>query len=147
MLHKLINYVPQRRAQRERWLSAMQSSSVPMRVIDGEADPVSGSHMVSYRQLIAKPDSVLLPGIGHYPQIEAPAQVLRHYPAFREQLAPPSLKSPVLIGVDVAGIAVSGNHPPTLLPTHSGATQLIVGPRPLPDTEATVLGLLELGNE
>lgn len=93
VLHKLINYVPQRRLQRDRWVSAMQSGSVPMRVIDGEVDPVSGSHMVErYRQLIPEADSVLIPGIGHYPQIEAPTQVLRHYLAFREQLDSPSLK-------------------------------------------------------
>ena len=56
-----------------------------MRVIDGEADPISGGHMVErYRQLIPNPDTVVLPGIGHYPQIEAPAQVLKHYLEFRD---------------------------------------------------------------
>ena len=30
VLHKLINYVPQRRAQRDRWVSAMQSAGVPL---------------------------------------------------------------------------------------------------------------------
>lgn len=78
---------------RDRWLSAMQSGGVPLRVIDGEVDPVSGAHMVErYRQLIADADTVLLPGIGHYPQIEAPVQVLKHYLAFRDQLDSPALK-------------------------------------------------------
>ncbi|HBZ98771.1 MAG TPA: alpha/beta hydrolase, partial [Pseudomonas sp.] len=46
---------------------------VPMRVIDGAADPISGAHMVArYRELIPAPDTVLLEGIGHYPQVEAP---------------------------------------------------------------------------
>jgi pimeloyl-ACP methyl ester carboxylesterase len=31
---------------------------------------------------------VLLAGIGHYPQIEAPELVLQHYVAFRQALAP-----------------------------------------------------------
>jgi hypothetical protein len=39
-----------------------------------------------YRQLIPDADSVLLPGIGHYPQLEAPVLVLRHYLAFRGTL-------------------------------------------------------------
>ena len=39
-----------------------------------------------YRQLIANPDTVLLHGIGHYPQVEAPEEVLAHYLAFREGL-------------------------------------------------------------
>ncbi len=93
IMHKLISYVPQRRIQRDRWVSAMQAGSVPLRVIDGEVDPVSGAHMVErYRQLIPNPDTVLLHGIGHYPQIEAPVQVLKHYLAFRELLDPPALK-------------------------------------------------------
>jgi hypothetical protein len=29
---------------------------------------------------------VLLANIGHYPQIEAPVQVLKHYLAFRDQV-------------------------------------------------------------
>ncbi|MNY72023.1 hypothetical protein D3C86_2104830 [compost metagenome] len=45
-----------------------------------------------YRALIANPDTVLLQGIGHYPQIEAPVQVLKHYLAFREHLNSLALK-------------------------------------------------------
>ncbi|WLG85778.1 alpha/beta fold hydrolase [Pseudomonas cucumis] len=93
IMHKLIGYIPQRRVQRERWVSAMQRGEVPLRVIDGEVDPVSGAHMVArYRQLIPDPDTVLLPEIGHYPQIEAPAQVLEHYLEFRDRLVSPPLK-------------------------------------------------------
>jgi pimeloyl-ACP methyl ester carboxylesterase len=93
ILHKLISYIPERRVQRDRWVSAMQRGEVPLRVIDGEVDPISGAHMVQrYRQLIPNPDAVLLPGIGHYPQTEAPAQVLEHYLAFRDRLTPAPLK-------------------------------------------------------
>ncbi|MCO8314338.1 alpha/beta fold hydrolase [Pseudomonas mandelii] len=93
IMHKLISYIPQRRVQRERWVSAMQRGEVPLRVIDGEVDPVSGTHMVArYRQLIPDPDTVLLPEIGHYPQIEAPVQVLKHYLEFRDRLVLPPRK-------------------------------------------------------
>jgi pimeloyl-ACP methyl ester carboxylesterase len=62
---------------------------VPLRVIDGAADPISGAHMVArYRELLADADTVLLAGIGHYPQTEAPEQVLQHYLAFRQALEP-----------------------------------------------------------
>jgi len=89
ILHKLIGYIPERRVQRDRWVAAMQRDEVPLRVIDGEVDPISGAHMVErYRELIADADTVLLPGIGHYPQIEAPVQVLKHYLAFRERIGP-----------------------------------------------------------
>ncbi|VVO25939.1 alpha/beta fold hydrolase [Pseudomonas fluorescens] len=87
ILHKLIGYIPERRVQRERWVGAMQRGEVPLRVIDGEVDPISGRHMVErYRQLIPNPDTVLLEEIGHYPQTEAPGLVLKHYLDFRDLL-------------------------------------------------------------
>ena len=91
IMHKLISYIPERRVQRDRWVAAMQRGEIPLRVIDGEVDPISGAHMVQrYCELIADADAVLLPGIGHYPQTEAPVQVLKHYLEFRErQVLPP----------------------------------------------------------
>ncbi|MBC3375198.1 alpha/beta hydrolase [Pseudomonas sp. SWRI92] len=88
IMHRLITYIPERRVQRDRWVQAMQRSGVPMRVIDGAFDPISGAHMVErYRALIPNADTVLLPDIGHYPHTEAPVQVLKHYLAFREVIA------------------------------------------------------------
>ncbi|WP_372866544.1 alpha/beta fold hydrolase [Pseudomonas sp.] len=87
VMHRLIRYMPERRVQRERWLAAMQQGGVPLRLIDGAVDPISGAHMLArYRELIPAPDTVLLEGIGHYPQTEAPALVLQHYLAFRQAL-------------------------------------------------------------
>lgn len=86
ILHKLMSFVPERRFYRERWVGALQHDGVPLRFINGAVDPLSGAHMVeAYRQQVPDPDTVLLQGIGHYPHIEAPVQVLRHYLAFREQ--------------------------------------------------------------
>lgn len=87
VMHRLIGYMAERRVHRERWVGAMQRTSVPLRVIDGAADPISGAHMVArYRELIPQPDTMLLEGIGHYPQVEAPEQVLAGYLAFRDRL-------------------------------------------------------------
>ena len=87
VMHRLIRYMPERRVQRERWLAAMQQGGLPLRLIDGAVDPISGAHMLArYRELIPTPDTVLLEGIGHYPQTEAPALVLQHYLAFRQTL-------------------------------------------------------------
>ena len=87
ILHKLISYLPERRVHRERWVGALQREGVPLRFINGVVDPISGAHMVErYRQIVPDPDTVQLPGIGHYPHTEAPAQVLRHYLAFRQQM-------------------------------------------------------------
>ncbi len=81
---KLIGYMPERRLRRERWVGALCLTSVPLKLIDGLFDPVSGAHMVRrYRELIPDPDVTELPGIGHYPQIEAPQLVLAAYLEFR----------------------------------------------------------------
>jgi pimeloyl-ACP methyl ester carboxylesterase len=95
VMHRLVRYMPERRVQRERWVTAMQKSTVALRVIDGAADPISGAHMVArYRELIANADTVLLAGIGHYPQTEAPEQVLQYYLAFRHALGPSPASAP-----------------------------------------------------
>ena len=82
--HKLIGYMRERRRNRERWVGAMERTHIPLRLINGAADPISGLHMAErYRELIPNPDVVLLERIGHYPQVEAPAEVLEAYLAFR----------------------------------------------------------------
>jgi pimeloyl-ACP methyl ester carboxylesterase len=77
VLPKLIGYIAERRAHRERWVGALVDTQVPIRLINGLADPVSGAHMlVRYRELVAQPNIVELPGVGHYPQVEAPEAVV-----------------------------------------------------------------------
>jgi pimeloyl-ACP methyl ester carboxylesterase len=84
---KLIGYIAERRQNRERWVGALRNASVPIRLIDGLADPISGAHMVElYRELIPRPDIVELPGIGHYPQHEAPDAVLDGVMEFHDRL-------------------------------------------------------------
>ncbi|HAP59130.1 MAG TPA: alpha/beta hydrolase [Cytophagales bacterium] len=79
VMPRLIRYMTERTQNRERWVGAMQSTTLPMRIIDGVVDPISGEHMVQrYEALIPNPDVVRLPGIGHYPQMEAPEEVLKH---------------------------------------------------------------------
>jgi pimeloyl-ACP methyl ester carboxylesterase len=84
---RMINYMAQRRAQRPRWVGALVESGVPRRLICGAADPVSGRHLAErYRELVPGADVVVLEGVGHYPQLEAPDAVLREYCAFRDGL-------------------------------------------------------------
>jgi pimeloyl-ACP methyl ester carboxylesterase len=53
-------------------------------MISGLDDPVSGARMVArLREEVPGVDVVELPGIGHYPQLEDPAAVLRAYLEFR----------------------------------------------------------------
>lgn len=88
LFHKLIHYMADRRQHRERWVGILQTTAVPLRLIDGPEDPVSGRHMAEYYgQLVPNPDVVLLPGVGHYPQTEAPEATLGAYLDFRDRLA------------------------------------------------------------
>lgn len=86
IFHLLIRYMQERRDHRERWVGAMQQAGIPLRLIDGVVDPISGKHMADrYRALIPSPDVVELEKIGHFPLIEAPEAVLEHYLAFLQE--------------------------------------------------------------
>jgi pimeloyl-ACP methyl ester carboxylesterase len=87
IMHRLIGYIPERRRHRTRWVGALRTAAVPLRLVNGPEDPVSGAHMAErYRELVPNPDVVLLPGIGHYPQVEDPAGVLGAFLAFADRV-------------------------------------------------------------
>ncbi|AOP32757.1 alpha/beta hydrolase [Leptospira tipperaryensis] len=76
--HLLIRYIQERKLYRERWVGAILNSPIPIRMINGVDDPVSGAHLVErYRELSPKADIIELKEIGHYPQVEAPNAVLK----------------------------------------------------------------------
>ena len=81
--HRLIRYIDERKQWRERWVGALSEARIPLRLIDGALDPISGAHMAEhYARLVPDADVVLLDRIGHYPQVEAPDRVLAEYLAF-----------------------------------------------------------------
>ena len=88
VFHKLITYMSERKQYRERWVGALQNSIVPIGLINGSMDPVSGAHMVArYREVISGDHfTVELPTVGHYPQVEASAEVSEAYLRFLRQL-------------------------------------------------------------
>jgi pimeloyl-ACP methyl ester carboxylesterase len=83
VLPRLIGYMAERRRHRERWVGAIVHATVPVRLIDGLLDPISGANLVArYRELVPRPDIVELPRAGHYPQVEVPDEVLAATLAF-----------------------------------------------------------------
>lgn len=87
ILHKLLHYIPERRKNRQRWVGALQDAAIPLRLIDGGADPVSGAHMYErFKSLVPDADAVLLEKIGHYPQTEAPEAVANAFLEFHREL-------------------------------------------------------------
>jgi pimeloyl-ACP methyl ester carboxylesterase len=80
---RLLEYIAERRRHRTRWVAAIEEARCPLRLIDGPDDPVSGLHLAEhYRARVPNADVVLLPGIGHYPQTEAPDDVVREFFSF-----------------------------------------------------------------
>lgn len=81
VLHKVGRFLRDRYTHRNRWVRAMRQTAVPMRLIDGPVDPNSGAHMARrYAEVIPGADVVMLADdIGHWPQLEAPEEVLRHF--------------------------------------------------------------------
>lgn len=88
LAHKHIGYMKERKKFRSRWVGALEESKIPIRIINGPSDPVSGIHLANYyKEKIPNPDVVLLSEtIGHYPQVEDPSGVLKNYFAFREKI-------------------------------------------------------------
>lgn len=78
VLPPLLGYIAERRLHRERWVDALRQARMPLALVNGSADPVSGAHMVArFRQVVGPQHFIReLPGIGHYPQLEAPQAVL-----------------------------------------------------------------------
>ena len=86
ILHLIIRYLHERKIYRNRWVKAMQNTK-SLRLISGPEDPVSGRNINErFRELIPNPDIVELEGIGHYPQTEAPQDVLKHFLEFHNDI-------------------------------------------------------------
>ena len=80
---KLIRYMAERKVMRNRWVEAMQETRIPLQLICGETDPVSGAHLADRAQeLIPRMRIERLPSIGHYPQVEDADAVLKLFHAF-----------------------------------------------------------------
>lgn len=89
IFHNLITYMNDRKQHRQRWVDAIRDARVPVALINGSADPVSGAHMVARFRELELPMAWFgeLPRIGHYPQMEAPDDVSRSYLAFLDKVS------------------------------------------------------------
>ncbi len=77
VIPRLLGYIRERQENRDRWVSALLESPVPLMFINGLVDPVSGEHMARrWAELLPSAPLVAIEGIGHYPQLESPGEVL-----------------------------------------------------------------------
>ena len=78
LLARLIRYVDERRVRQARYTGAIERHPSPLTVVWGTEDPVAVPAMTT-RLAETRPDArvVLLPGVGHYPMLEAPLSIHR----------------------------------------------------------------------
>ena len=75
VIPSLLGYLDERKRFRDRWVSAMQSTTLPMGFINGVQDPISGQHMLdAFAELLPAAYTKAL-AVGHYPQLEDPNSV------------------------------------------------------------------------
>ncbi|AKF06393.1 alpha/beta fold hydrolase [Sandaracinus amylolyticus] len=68
---RLLHYIAERRVHAERWRAAFRDRSVPIALVWGTRDPVSGGHVLAWARE-ARPDAEIVAlDVGHYPQVEA----------------------------------------------------------------------------
>ncbi len=80
IMHKLIGYINDRRNNAKRWKAAIVDARMPIKIINGPLDPVSGRHLADYCQkILPNPNISILEGVGHYPHDEAPIRVRDSY--------------------------------------------------------------------
>ncbi len=77
MIPRLIRYMQERRDKRERWVQPLIDQLIPIRLINGIEDPISGLHMaVRFQAIIPQADIIRIENSGHYPHVETPEDVL-----------------------------------------------------------------------
>jgi len=80
VIHKVIWYMSERRKHKARWIEAIQKNLIPILMINGPDDPISGrSSAEMFKKLVPHADLKYLEGIGHYPQVEDPLGVLESF--------------------------------------------------------------------
>lgn len=83
VFHKLLQYIPQRKANRARWVGALNETHIPLCLINGGADPISGKHLYDYFcQQVPNATAYLLEDLGHYPQTESSGRTLEAFFSF-----------------------------------------------------------------
>jgi len=85
---RVLQYLRERPARRERWVGALRRAAIPLHLINGAADPVAGGDTPAlWRQQVPHGRlTQLAPGIGHYPPLEQPQALLEAFLAAEQEV-------------------------------------------------------------
>jgi len=74
--HRLIRYMSDRVRHTERWVTALETTDVPLAFVWGMLDPISGAHVAErIRERMPSAPFTALRDVGHWPPLEAPRRV------------------------------------------------------------------------
>ncbi|XP_064633575.1 mesoderm-specific transcript protein-like [Lineus longissimus] len=84
VMHRLLSYIQERFVNEDNWVGVLQTTSVPVHIIYGPADPVNPPAFIPYAKKVTPrvTMSVLDKTIGHYVQLEDPKTVVQEYDTF-----------------------------------------------------------------
>jgi pimeloyl-ACP methyl ester carboxylesterase len=83
LLHRLMHYIPERAQHKARWETSLTTCRAPLRFVWGMADPFTGAYIAEdVRRRVPSAYVVELAGVGHFPMLEAPAEVAQEILAF-----------------------------------------------------------------
>ncbi|GAB6020672.1 hypothetical protein CHUAL_003341 [Chamberlinius hualienensis] len=87
ILPNLMQYIAQRRQNRDRWVTALQNTVVPLHFVYGPLDPINRHPAFVERYKILLPSATIdiIPKVGHYVQWEAAQETLSSYFNFLEK--------------------------------------------------------------
>ena len=84
-----IEYINQRKENQNKWVNVLVTTHtnkhVPMLLINGVLDPVSGTHAADmFQQKLPSANIVRLQHVGHWPIVESPLLVVSHATKFMQ---------------------------------------------------------------
>jgi pimeloyl-ACP methyl ester carboxylesterase len=87
MIPLLLQYLKERWTHLDRWRDPLKNPKIPMAMINGIEDPISGKPTADFFQRL-QPQSmtIFLQNTGHYPHIETPKEVLKAFFKFHDSL-------------------------------------------------------------
>jgi pimeloyl-ACP methyl ester carboxylesterase len=85
MIPLISQYLEERRTYIERWRAPLEHPEIPMAMINGIEDPISGLGTAQFFQKL-QPQSltVFIPNTGHYPHLETPEAVVTSFFKFHK---------------------------------------------------------------
>jgi pimeloyl-ACP methyl ester carboxylesterase len=88
VLPRITQYLRDRVTYWNRWVGALQNTSLPLAFIWGADDPIVGANVAKVHHLEAEGSKLsLLEGVGHYPMLEAPDKWAEEFLSLQESLS------------------------------------------------------------